>query len=128
MSFHCPDRGRIMTGRFASRDGDNFGAFFIASPDRRERAPLKIIASDGRDDSGEIDIACLPHRCPTWEEMCHVKGIFWAAEDAVMQLHPPASENISNHSYCLHLWRPTQQAIPMPPAWTVGDKSLGTLV
>lgn len=59
-------------------------------------------------------------RCPTWEEMCWVKDQFWHAHEAVMQLHPPANEYVNNHPYCLHLWRPLDVKIPLPPAVMVG--------
>jgi hypothetical protein len=61
-------------------------------------------------------------RCPTWEEMCVVKGLFWPPETAVMQLHPPASTYVNVHQYCLHLWAPNgaTAAIPLPPSIMVG--------
>jgi len=43
------------------------------------------------------------NRCPTWEEMCKVKDAFWDKEDTVVQFHPPESEYVSHHHYCLHL-------------------------
>lgn len=59
-------------------------------------------------------------RCPTWEEMCYVKDLFWDAEEAVMQIHPRKSDYISNHPFCLHLWRPIGQEIPLPNSIFVG--------
>jgi hypothetical protein len=59
-------------------------------------------------------------RTPSWEEMCWLRGQLWAAEDCVMQLHPPTSRYVNRHSYCLHLWRPIGMEIPQPPAWMVG--------
>jgi len=61
-------------------------------------------------------------RCPTWPEMHRIKELFWEPEDCVMQLHPPKSQYINNHPYCLHLWRPTAngEAIPIPPNILVG--------
>lgn len=61
-------------------------------------------------------------RCCTWEEMCYVKSLFWNDDDAVMQLHPPKSDFVNNHPYCLHLWRPINETIPLPPAIMVGSK------
>lgn len=69
----------------------------------------------------------LPSRCPTWDEMCWIKEQFWGDEDLVVQYHPPRSQYVSNHSFCLHLWRPVGAAVPAPPAWMVGDADLGTL-
>jgi hypothetical protein len=66
-------------------------------------------------------------RCPTWEEMCAVKDLFWDHEDTVMQLHPPKSDWVSNHNFCLHMWRPVGVDIPRPPALMVGIAELGTL-
>lgn len=67
------------------------------------------------------------NRCPNWPEMCWVKDLFWRPEEAVMQLHPPQSEWISNHPYCLHLWRHITMAIPMPPSLLVGSQQIGDM-
>ncbi len=126
MSFHVPNQYRLRNGRMGTDNSfGNNGAFFVRSPNRRESAPLQIIASDGAD--WEHVSISFPHRCPTWEEMCFVKRLFWDDEDCVMQLHPPKSEWVSNHSYCLHLWRPVDIEIPRPPEYMVGVKELGTL-
>jgi hypothetical protein len=63
-------------------------------------------------------------RCCTWEEMCYIKSMFWDDEEAVMQLHPPKSTWVNNHPYCLHLWRPTEEKIPLPEEIMVGIKEL----
>lgn len=59
-------------------------------------------------------------RCPAWEEMCYIKDLFWGDTETVMQLHPPKSEHVNNHAYCLHLWRPIDVEIPMPDKLMVG--------
>lgn len=59
-------------------------------------------------------------RCPNWEEMCFVKSMFWDDDTAVMQLHPPKEDWVNNHAYCLHLWKPDAQEIPLPPPVMVG--------
>lgn len=61
-----------------------------------------------------------PNRCPTWEEMCWIKGLFFEPEEAVVQYHPPASVYVNNHPYCLPLWRPHDHEIILPPTWMVG--------
>lgn len=63
-------------------------------------------------------------RCPTWEEMCYIKSLFWDDEDSVMQLHPPKSQWVNNHPYCLHLWKPDQAEIPLPLQIMVGSRLL----
>lgn len=54
--------------------------------------------------------------CPTWEEMCEIKDMFFEPEERVVQYHPPRSEYVNQHPYCLHLWRPTVENMPFPPA------------
>lgn len=55
------------------------------------------------------------YECPTWEEMCFVKGLFWDdPEDWAVQYHPPKSKYVNNHPYCLHLWQPVESTIQMP--------------
>ena len=67
----------------------------------------------------------LRNRCPNWLEMCFAKGLFWEDEEAVMQLHPPKSDYVNCHPYCLHLWKPLETAIPLPPSIMVGPKPRG---
>ena len=121
------ERFRYRSGVYASDPGDDFGAFLIPGPCGRD---LLVIASSG-DESEGIDwehvSVSLRNRCPNWEEMCHVKSLFWDDEESVMQLHPPKSKWINNHPYCLHMWRPTKEAIPLPPEITVGYRDLGIL-
>lgn len=127
MTFHCPDAYRVVSGPFGSHrsiDGDN-GAFFLPHPNRASSLLLKIIASNGL--GWEHVSVSLPSRCPTWGEMAFVKSIFWDPTDCVVQFHPPETEYVNNHQFCLHLWRPTAEQMPIPPAWMVGYKSIGVL-
>ena len=52
---------------------------------------------------------------PTWAEMCEIKHMFFEDEETVVQFHPPRSEYVNIHPYCLHLWRPTSAEMPKPP-------------
>ncbi len=61
-----------------------------------------------------------PNRCPTWEEMCWVKELFFYNHETVVQYHPTAAEYVNNHPNCLHLWKPSLQTIPTPPKIMVG--------
>lgn len=61
--------------------------------------------------------------CPTWEEMCAIKDMFFEPEERVVQFHPPQSEYVNMYPYCLHLWRPTGGVeMPHPPSIYVGVK------
>lgn len=132
MSFHCPDKFRVRRGEWATATGDKFGAFWV--PIKLGAPPMMVLASDGIEADYASDgwehaptawehvSVSLPDRCPTWEEMAYVKSLFWDEEDCVVQYHPPRSEYVNQHPYCLHLWRPVGQVIPLPPSILVGFK------
>lgn len=132
MSFHVPNTYRVRKGAFGSDESHgNNGAFFVPNRAARLRAlstreagavPLKIIASDGA--GWEHVSVSLPTRCPTWDEMAFVKSVFWDAGDCVVQFHPPESEYVNNHPFCLHLWRSTRHAFPLPDSILVGYKGV----
>jgi hypothetical protein len=125
VSFRVPEHYRLRTGRLASDSvNGNNGAFHIPAPRGSTRVPLFAIASDGM---GWEHVSVSPvgfKRCPTWEEMSYVKSLFWDDGDCVIQFHPPKSEYVNNHAYCLHLWRPTEATIPMPDSILVGIRGL----
>ena len=115
---------RIRNGAYGSAPGADYGAFVVPGPCGDD---LRIIASPGdasEDIPWEHVSASLKNRCPRWQEMCFVKDLFWDEEDAVMQLHPPRSTWINNHPHCLHLWRPMDGNVPLPPTIAVGFKAL----
>jgi len=122
--------GRVRTGPFWSNDshGHN-GCFLVVGPTGAE---LKIIASDDRE-APETSLGwehvsvSLRNRCPNWPEMSFVKGLFWEGEETVVQFHPPESTYISNHPYCLHLWRNRLTGHALPPPILVGVKAEGEL-
>jgi hypothetical protein len=120
MTFHVPEKFRIVKGLMATsaKDGNN-GAFMLSLPYFLQ---LFVVATDN-DDWEHVSVS-LHDRCPTWDEMCHVKALFWDAEDCVLQYHPPEADYVNNHRFCLHLWRPVGFEIPRPPAWMVGIKGV----
>lgn len=108
---------RIREGRLASGDEiRNNGAFMIPWGGK----VLSVIASDGLD-WDHVSVS-MPDRCPSWEQMCFIKDLFFDPEEAVMQLHPPKSDHVNHHKFCLHLWRPQVKRIPLPPSILVGPK------
>lgn len=66
-------------------------------------------------------------RCPIWKEMCEAKDIFFEEDEVCVQYHPKKSEYINNHSYCLHIFRPQKETLPVPPYWMVGLKPGDTI-
>lgn len=117
--FKVPEENRITTGHLGSdKSYGNNGLFEVPF----ESYVLRIIASDG--EGWEHVSVSLNNRTPNWREMSFVKDLFWDETDCVMQLHPPKSEYINNHPYCLHLWRPIGKEIPIPDSLLVGYKEL----
>lgn len=127
--FHVPNDYRILNGPMGSTDAHgNNGAFFL--PPKITGRELWVIASDGLEwDHVSAHVANRSNKLfmPTWDEMCYIKGLFWDAEDAVMQLHPPQSQWVNTHPTTLHLWRPQDATIPLPPDILVGLRSLNDL-
>ncbi len=121
MTFKVPEVFRVRGGslKTSSKHGNN-GYFLIKKG--LEETVIVVIASDGMGwEHVSVTIGSeLRKRCPTWEEMCFIKDLFWDEEDTVMQLHPPKSQQVNYHNYCLHLWLPIGQAIPAPPSEMVG--------
>lgn len=116
---------RVKSGMFSSEPGSTFGLFFI--PTRPGQPPLKVLCSPlGESEWDHVSVS-LPNRCPTWEEMCKVKDLF-LGDKTCIQIHPPKSEYVNNHSYCLHLWSLNGREMPLPPSGLVGIKELGTIV
>jgi hypothetical protein len=109
-----------------TRRGDLYGFFEL-------RGGLRVIASDGSEWPFEgipwehVSVS-LPTRCPTWDEMCFVKRQFWRDEDCVIQFHPPRSQYVNAHRYCLHLWKPVGIELPLPPTLTLAPTVAGGIL
>jgi hypothetical protein len=97
------------------------GAFFATCPSTATR--LKIIANDTTCEESEgwehVSVS-TKFRAPTWDEMHWVKEQFWDAEETVVQFHPPKSQYVNCHPYCLHLWRKVGAEYQLPPRDFVG--------
>ena len=134
MSFHVPEQYRWVSRQDIAPHGkgDPFGCFLMSPAQVRAKIgvtavnpmPLVIIATDGL---GEEQIwehvsVSTAERCPTWPEMALIKSLFWDPEDCVIQYHPPESQYVDEHPYCLHLWRPRGINLPTPPSQFVGNR------
>ncbi len=116
MSFSVPEKFRITKGVLGSHEGDgNNGAFWV----KTKKYVFTVVASDQLE--WEHVSVSLPLRCPTWDEMCFIKRMFWSEDDCVIQYHPSEKAYVNNHPYCLHLWRPVNKEIPTPPSLMVGQ-------
>jgi hypothetical protein len=125
------DHLRIRTGPIGTTTMDGRNGLFEVESLRTGRR-LSVIISDGADweecglpgEPWEHVSVSLPSRCPNWQEMSVVKDVFFGPDETVVQFHVPASEHISHHPYCLHLWKPPYP-LPLPPSVTVGPRGLG---
>lgn len=118
--FKVPEDYRVVTGNLASDESfGNNGNFHVPRPDALGKW-FNVIASDG--EGWEHVSVSLPSRAPTWGEMCFIKDLFWSEDDCVVQYHPPKSEYVNNHEYCLHLWKKVDGEFETPPSLLVGLK------
>lgn len=124
-----PEQYRLKKGMMASESSiGNNGAFEIPHY-RINDYSIFCIASDGLGWQ-HVSVTIVGYRqnkasrCPTWEEMCFVKDQFWNKYETVIQYHPPESEYVNNHPFCLHLWKPDNIEIPLPDSIMVGIKNL----
>lgn len=119
--LHTLDKYRVdMRHFFGTLGDDGNGAFKVFV----HGVSFNCIASNG---GGWEHVSVSPgspnrKKCPTWDEMCAIKDMFFEPEETVVQYHPPKSDYVNNHPYCLHLWRPVDLEIPRPPAIFVGVK------
>lgn len=125
MSFHVPNQHRVTTGHMATTNADgNNGQFWISS--LKLKRALFVQASDGA--GWEHVSVSVYNRTPTWAEMQYVKDLFWDSDDVVVQFHPPRSEYVNCHPYCLHMWRKagSNDFCERPPAILVGPQRVAS--
>ena len=54
-------------------------------------------------------------RCPTWDEMCRVKDMFFYPDECCVEYHPAKADYVNICNTCLHIWRPQNVELPKPP-------------
>lgn len=112
---HKIETARSMDPDNVTWRGKNCGVFYF----RRFSDTFAMIADDGVvSESGWEHITVVKQGSshpPSWEEMCWVKSLFWRDDECVLQYHPPRADYIDDHPCVLHLWRPTDGVIPVPP-------------
>ena len=92
---------------------------FIRESISDKQSVILFIAIQSDGEGWEHVSVSTKNRCPTWKEMCAIKDLFWDEEDVVVQYHPKRSDYINIHKYCLHLWRPIDMNITVPPLYLV---------
>src|SRR6476661_6327136 len=85
---------------FGHFGNDEAGAFMVPF----EGKIFKVIAVSG--EGWDHVSVSLPDRTPTWQEMEHIKRLFFKDDEWAYQLHAPPSKHINIHPHVLHIWRP----------------------
>jgi hypothetical protein len=99
--------------RFGSYGDDSAGVFMIPYPLVGDR--LKCLAASGNGwDHLSVSLE-RSQRTPTWAEMEYAKRTFFKDNEVAIQLHVAVDDHISIHPYVLHLWRPLDYEITLPP-------------
>lgn len=120
-------RKRI-AGRWSSEYGDKGGYFIVPYPynpnlkKQRNDVTLSVLvgSGDGWDHiSIHVELNGEKKRCPTWEEMSFIKDLFFEDNEWTVQYHPAKSNHINLHPYVLHIWKPIDKELPVPPEWMV---------
>ena len=113
------EKYRVKKGPWATKENDGHGFFFI--PFKRDETPLKVLCAPKGGEWQHVSVS-LPNRCPTWNEMNYIKDLFWNDDETVVQIHPPKSEHVNNHKFCLHLWK-HRDGHKLPPSILIGFKN-----
>lgn len=118
-NFDVLEKYRLTKSSYNTKSGDTFGVFYIPY----QSYELKVIATDGKgiEPRWEHVSVSLPNRCPNWQEMSYIKSLFWGKEETVIQFHPPESQYVNQHPFCLHLWKQLGFEQPLPPKIFVGS-------
>jgi len=116
------NRWRITTQKviemYGSVGNHSHGCFVLPSP--IDRQGLMVVAAAG--DGWEHVSVSRKNRCPNWAEMEFIKRKFWRDDEVAMQLHVKPKNQINCHPYALHIWRPYDAEIPVPPQYMVGPQ------
>jgi hypothetical protein len=127
--FHVEEKYRLTKHPFLASDksyGNN--GFFVVPHYKIIDYFFGVQASDGMgwEHASVSIVTSKKHtpvkRCPTWEEMCFVKNLFWDESDRVIQYHPSKENYVNMHPFVLHLWRPVNIELPLPNPLFVGLK------
>lgn len=115
---------RMQPPGLRSNYGDAFGVFAVPY---KGGIMLYCVVSDGNfveaglpsQYAWEHVSVSTKNRTPNWYEMDFIKDLFWRDDETVMQLHVPKAQHKNLHPHVLHLWRPLNVDIPLPPSDTV---------
>jgi len=88
---------------------------------------VSVIWSNG---GGWEHVSINPYKknyTPSWDDMCMLKDLFFREDETAIQYHPAKSQYVNNMPHCLHLWRPINKRLPIPPSIMVGVRDGQTM-
>lgn len=109
-SIRIRRRDKSVISMYGGTGDSECGVFDVKAP---TGAIVLCIASSG--EGWDHVSASLANRTPTWEEMEFVKRQFFKRSETVVQIHPPEDKYVNLCATCLHLWRPHNETLPLPP-------------
>ena len=96
--------------------GEDGGAGYVDVGHGLGRAPQVVWSFGGGWDHVSVS---FQNRCPTWDEMCKVKDIFFRDDECCVEYHPAKKDYVNIHPYCLHIWKPQEETFQTPPGMYV---------
>lgn len=91
------------------------GRVFLGSSHLNKAAQVVWSWGDGWD---HVSVS-FRNRCPTWDEMCRIKDMFFYENETCVEYHPAKRDYVNIHPYCLHIWRRQDDYTPRPPMYMV---------
>lgn len=108
--------------------GDDYCVAFVIDRYKNGEFYLVIVSNGGGWDHVSVTLhkknGANISKCPSYEEMLMIKEKIFHDEETVFQIHPREEDYINTHPYCLHLWRPNNCNMVIPPLYSVGDDQL----
>ena len=114
------ERWRVQQGQLATLPRDMEGCFIIKNLNNGAQG-LRLIVGNGM--GWDHVSVSRKSRMPTYDDMRWAMKMCFHPDAVAMELHLPATDHISCHPYCLHIWRPQNEVIPLPPKIMVGPSS-----
>lgn len=111
-NLHELDQYRVKDRRFPALGYGGAFKVFVNG-----RSFFVIASTEAHEDGVWEHISISPKnqkRCPTWEEMCAIKDMFFEPEEECIEFHPKKSSYVNINSYCLHIWRKADGSISEP--------------
>ncbi len=103
--------------KFGFLGDDQVGQFFIPL----RGVTFQVVASVGQG-WDHVSVSILYEkdgktlmRIPNYEEMDIVKNMFFEGSESVIEIHPKKEDYVNQNEFVLHLWRPLNQDLQLPP-------------